>query len=1178
MIQYCHLHSHTQYSLLDGASDISALMAKAKKDGQVAAAITDHGNMFGVFKFVKEANDHGILPIIGCEFYLVENRHIKSFEKSKGEKDVRYHQLLLAKNVKGYQNLSKLCSLGYKEGLYGKYPRIDKELLLQYNEGLIATSCCIGAEIPQTILTGDIQKAEENLKWWLDLFGKEDFYIEIQRHGGLKDVDNSGYSQEDVNQILIGFAKKYDLKVVATNDAHYLDKEDNLPHDILLCINTGARLEDVNRFKFSSSDYYFKTQEEMNVLFRDIPEALENTMDVVSKIEKINLHRDILLPIYPLPPEFNDQNDYLRHLVQEGARKRYPIWTPEIEERLNFELKVIVDSGYAGYFLIVQDFTTEARNMGVSVGPGRGSAAGSLVAYVLGITNIDPVKYNLLFERFLNPERVSMPDIDIDFDDEGRSKVIDYVVQKYGKSQVAQIVTYSTMAAKSSLRDVGRVMDIPLPEVDKVAKTFPNNPNASLANVLAEKDIDSDLKEALTGDEISKANTFRAMSLENNSIGKMIQTASKLEGSIRSTGIHPCGIVITPDDITNYVPTSTAKDSDLQVSQFDISVAEDSGLLKMDFLGLKTLTIVKDAIEIIRDKYNIELDIDAISLEDPKTFELFQRGETIGIFQYESLGMQKHLKDLKPTRFEDLIAMNALYRPGPMPYIHDFIARKNGKQKINYDLPAMEEILKETYGITVYQEQVMLLSQSLGGFSKGDADKLRKAMGKKQKSVLDDLYPKFIKGCQANGHPENIILKIWKDWELFASYAFNKSHSTCYAYLAFQTAYLKSNFPSAFMAAILNNNLNDIGKINIFLEECRRMNIPVLGPDLNESNLKFTVNKNNQIRFGLSGLKGVGEGPIQDIIQVRSQNGNFTDLFNFLERVPLKSFNKRCLEAMVLSGTLDNMAPYARAQYMHPYGDRGETYTESLIRYANTIQSNQNKNQLSLFGEALNTFIDKPVPPKVEEWGQLEKLEREKDVTGIYLSGHPLDDYLLEFKYFINCNLTEIDEKVGHTIKVGGLVTETFHGTNQKGTGYGKITIQDYSGSYQFHLHNENYEANKHLLQKANVLYIEGTNEKGYNSDRLFFKIRAIKLLDTIGKTMTKSVTLKIHMDQMEESFIDLLSSLIKETPGPHKLKFKIQSDDDNSGLDLVSSSLSVNADYKFVNKLSQMQIQYKIN
>jgi DNA polymerase III subunit alpha len=741
VIDFCHLHSHTQYSLLDGASDIKTLMKKAKADGQSAVAITDHGNMFGVFKFVKEAKAQDIKPIIGCEFYVADDRHIKSFEKSRGLKDVRHHQLMLAKNTIGYQNLTKLCSLGYTEGLYSKYPRIDKELILKYHEGLIATSCCIGAEIPQTILTGNLELAEERLRWWLDLFG-EDYYIELQRHRNMNNIDNTGMSQEDVNQVLLGFAKKYNVKTIVTNDAHYVEEEDYAPHDVLLCVNTGSLLDDKERFKFPSSDFYFKTKAEMNTLFGDVKDAIENTMEVASKIENIQLTRDILLPAFPLPSGFDTQELFLRHLAFEGARRKYGTISSVVEARLNFELDVITKSGYSGYFLIVQDFTTVARQMGVSVGPGRGSAAGSCVAYSLGITNIDPIKYDLLFERFLNPERVSMPDIDIDFDDDGREKVINYVIDKYGKNQVAQIVTYGTMAARSSLRDVGRVMNVPLSEVDRVAKIFPSHLSATLEAVLAEKDIDSKLKEVLTSEEKDKAYEFRKMADEKSDIGQMIRTAKKLEGSVRNTGIHACGVIITPDDITNFVPVSTAKDSDLLVSQYDNSVAEEAGLLKMDFLGLKTLTIIRDALENIKERYDTDIDIDAISLEDEETFKLFQRGDMVGIFQYESPGMQKYLRELVPTRFEDLIAMNALYRPGPLQYIPDFIARKNGKQEIKFDLPDMEEYLAETYGITVYQEQVMLLSQKLAGFSKGDADMLRKAMGKKQKAVLDKMFPK----------------------------------------------------------------------------------------------------------------------------------------------------------------------------------------------------------------------------------------------------------------------------------------------------------------------------------------------------------------------------------------------------------------------------------------------------
>lgn len=1177
MVDFCHLHSHTQYSLLDGASDISALMKKAAADGQTAAAITDHGNMFGVFKFVKEARAHGIKPIIGCEFYLTHDRSIKSFEKSRGQKDVRYHQLMLAKNMTGYHNLAKLCSLGYTEGLYGKYPRIDKSLIEKYHEGIIATSCCIGAEIPQTILTGNIELAEQRLKWWLDIFG-EDYYIELQRHRGMENIDGTGMSQEDVNQVLLGFAKKYNLKTIATNDAHYVEKEDYEPHDVLLCINTGSLLEQKDRFIFPSSDFYLKTKAEMNTLFGDVKEAVENTMELASKVDEIELARDILLPAFPLPSGFDSQEVFLRHLSFEGAARRYGTITPKVQERLDFELDVIIKSGYSGYFLIVQDFTGVARKLGVSVGPGRGSAAGSLVAYCLGITNIDPIKYDLLFERFLNPERVSMPDIDIDFDDDGRNKVIDYVIEKYGRNQVAQIVTYGTMAARSSLRDVGRVMDVPLSEVDRIAKIFPSNKAATLEGILADKDIEPSLKEALTSEEKEKAYELRKLAEESSTVGGMIQMAKKIEGSIRNTGIHACGVIITPDDITNFVPVSVAKDSDLLVSQYDNSVAEEAGLLKMDFLGLKTLTIIKDALEIIRERYGQEIDIDNISLEDETTFELFQRGDMVGIFQYESPGMQKYLRDLAPTRFEDLIAMNALYRPGPLQYIPDFIARKNGKQEIKYDLPEMEEYLAETYGITVYQEQVMLLSQKLAGFSKGDADKLRKAMGKKQKSVLDAMYSKFLEGCTANGHPEKIVNKIWTDWEAFASYAFNKSHSTCYAFIAFQTAYLKAHFPAAYMASVLNHNKSDIAKINFFLQETKRMGIDVLGPDINESNIKFAVNSKGQIRFGLSALKGVGEGPIEEIVRERKTKGHFTDPYDLARRLNLRSVNKRCMESLALGGAFDSFGSVNRAQYFETTGEKTDTFIENLLKYGANYQSQKDSNQLSLFGDAMTNYISMPKPPVVPEWNQIEKLEREKEVTGIYISGHPLEDYHLEFRHFINCPLEKADQIQGKLIKLGGMVSETFIGTTQKGTGYARFTIQDFTGSFQISLYNEQFESYKHLITRGQVLYIEGINEKGYNSDRTFFRVKDLKMLDTIGKVMTKSLTIRMTLDQIDEKLVHELEQLCQNSVGPHILKLKVQNEEGDNGVDLISALYKVSADFQFIHAIENLGLVYRIN
>ena len=825
----------------------------------------------------------------------------------------------------------------------------------------------------------------------------------------------------------------------------------------------------------------------------------------------------------------------------------------------------------------MQDFTSVARSIGVSVGPGRGSAAGSCVAYCLGITNIDPIKYDLLFERFLNPERVSMPDIDIDFDDDGRDKVINYVMEKYGKNQVAQIVTYGTMAAKSSLRDVGRVMNIPLSEVDRIAKSFPSHLNATLKAVLAEKDVDPKLKEQLSTDDKEKAMQFRQLAEEKGDIGQMIRTAKQLEGSVRNTGIHACGVIITPGDITDYIPVSLAKDSELLVSQYDNSVAEEAGLLKMDFLGLKTLTIIKDAIEIIEEKYSDTIDIDNISLEDEKTFELFQNAEMAGIFQFESIGMQKYLKDLAPTNFEQLIAMVALYRPGPLQYLPNFIARKHGQEKTVYDLPEMEEYLQETYGITVYQEQVMLLSQKLAGFSKGEADVLRKAMGKKQKAELDKMFPKFLEGCKNHGHDEEIAKKIWSDWEAFASYAFNKSHATCYAYIAFQTAFLKAHYPAAYMAAVLNHNKNDISKIDFYLQDTKRMGIKVLGPDINESNSKFTVNSKGQIRFGLSALKGVGEGPVDEIVNQRRQKGPFQDVYDMMRRLNLRAVNKKCMDSLVLGGAFDSFENIYRAQYFEP-DDKNDTFIESLLRYGANFQAQRDSNQLSLFGDSMTNYIETPKPSNVPEWNLIDKLEKEKEVTGIYISGHPLDDYHLEFKNFINCSLDKVDDVIGSTLKLGGIVTDVVHAVNQKGNGYGRFTIQDFVGSTTLSVFNEQYLNFKHLLEKGNVIYVEGMNEKGYNSDRYFFRVKNIKMLDTVGTMLTKSITLKLSLDQITEVIAQKIETLCISHPGPHGFKIKLVDADLDIELDLLSSSHKVKVDNELVNELSNLQIPYKIN
>ncbi|WP_236976232.1 DNA polymerase III subunit alpha [Membranihabitans maritimus] len=1140
MPDFMHLHCHTQFSLLDGASKIDLMMDKALQDGQKGVALTDHGNMFGAFKFVSEAEKRGIKPIIGCEFYLVDDRHRKSFSRKKGEKDKRFHQLLLAKNAQGYRNLSMLCSLGFMEGLYNDFPRIDRELLVKYHEGVIATSCCIGAEIPQTILSGDLEKAEELLKWWLDLFG-EDYYIELQRHRGLENIDGIGMSQEDVNQELIRLARKYNVKIISTNDSHYVEEEDWKAHDILLCINTGNKAEEESRFKFPSSDFFFKTKGEMEKLFGDIPESMDNTLEIYDKVEPLKLARDILLPAFPVPSQFSNQEDYLRHLTYEGAKIRYKELNEIVRERLDFELSVINGSGYAGYFLIVQDFTSTARNLGVSVGPGRGSAAGSAVAYCLGITNVDPVKYDLLFERFLNPERISMPDIDIDFDDEGRNKVIDYVVDKYGRNQVAQIITYGSMAAKMSIRDVGRVLDVPLHEVNIISKSYPSHPKASLERVLKEGKIDGKISGDLSPDDLEKAKKIRELAAEDSVIGEMLRTAKNLEGSVRNTGIHACGVIITPSDIREFVPVSVAKDSDLLVTQFDNSVVENAGLLKMDFLGLKTLTIIKDAIRLVEKNRGVKIDPDEIPLDDELTYEkIFQKGRTVGVFQYESPGMQKNLKLLEPNKFGDLIAMNALYRPGPMQYIPNFVERKHGREEIAYDLPEMEEYLAETYGITVYQEQVMLLSQKLAGFTKGQADMLRKGMGKKKKKIIDELLPKFLEGGIANGHPKKVLEKIWKDWEAFASYAFNKSHSTCYAIVAFQTAYLKAHYPAEFMAAVLMHNYSDITKLEFFLKECRAMGIKVLGPDVNESALNFDVDENGNIRIGLFGLKGVGESAARSLVDERQANGKFQNIEDFIKRINLRTVNKKSIENLVYGGALDTFSEIDRSQYFES-SDKYETFIEHLVRYGNMFRDAKNSMENSLFGFESTVTLQAPEPPNAEPWQLMYKLDKEKEIVGIYASGHPLDQVSQLLKELTDCDLKMMEEymSAGRRFKIGGLVTASRSGISKRGLDYCVFTIQDFSGSYEFFVGGKTFLNNKGLFETGNFLHLT-VSFKTTRSGELRHSIETVDLLREVASNSIKGVQLFVPIDEVNEVYVHEIQSLIDTYTGQQKVKLTV--------------------------------------
>ncbi len=1179
MPEFCHLHCHTQYSLLDGASEIGVMMDKAVADGQKGVALTDHGNMFGAFKFVAEADKRGIKPLIGCEFYLVEDRHVKSFSRARGEKDKRYHQLMIAKNQTGYHNLAKLCSLGYIDGLYGKFPRIDKELLVQYSEGVIATSCCIGAEIPQLIMQGKDEEAEVALKWWLNVFG-DDYYIELQRHRGLEDIDGLGISQEDINQKLLILARKHNVKVICTNDSHYVEEEDFMPHDILLCVNTGSLKDDTSRFKFPSSDFYFKSQNEMSRLFQDVPESVANTMEIFDKVEHLKLTQDVLLPNFPMPPGFATQDDYLRHLTYEGARRRYGEINEIVRERLDFELSVIKASGYPGYFLIVQDFTDAARKMGVSVGPGRGSAAGSAVAYCTRITNIDPIKYDLLFERFLNPERVSMPDIDIDFDDVGRQKVIDYVIDKYGQSQVAQIITYGTMAAKSSLRDVGRVMDVPLSEVDRIAKSFPQQLGATLHHVLHDGDIHPKLKGKLNSEDADRAYAFRDLAQGDDQIGELIRTAKKLEGSIRNTGVHACGVVITPTPVTEHVPVTADKETGMYISQFDNSVAEIAGLLKMDFLGLKTLTIIKDALRMVSENYPEVgmIDIDEIPLDDEKTYALFQRGETNGIFQYESGGMQKHMKNLKPTTFDDLIAMNALYRPGPLEYIPEFIERKHGRSPIVYTLDAEEEYLKETFGIYVYQEQIMLLSQKIANFSKGQADVLRKAMGKKQKAVLDKMYPTFIEGGQSNGHDEEKLGKIWKDWEAFASYAFNKSHSTCYAFVAYQTAYLKAHYPAEYMAAVLTHNKSDITKLTFFLKECKRMGVTVLGPSVNESQADFSVNQDGAIRIGMTALRGVGEGPVESILNART-DGPFTDLFDMLLRVEAGTVNKRVLEALVDGGGFDCFPDIHRAQYYAPT-PKFDSYLEDAVKTATGTIARQAEAAASLFAEAQEEIrVEPPTPPEAREWTLPIKLGREKEVTGIYVSGHPLDGYRLEIDNYVTCSLGELSpEKYGKmTVKLAGMVSSARHMVSKNGNGWGIFELSDFDDAIEFKLFRDDYENYRHVLNQGKAVFVKANYKKSWNSDELELNVLEIKILEGLGREMTEAIILKLPLPQLTPELVVKLDDVCQQYRGQQKLRMVFYDPDERTTLKMYSRDRLVDADTEFIDAIDRLGITYQV-
>jgi DNA polymerase-3 subunit alpha len=1148
--------------VLDGASAIPDLLETAKADNQKALAITDHGNMYGAQEFLKKAKEAKIKPIIGCEVYVARNSR---FDKNGKEDQGGKHLILLAKNKTGYHNLIKLVSMGFIEGFYTR-PRIDKTILFQYKEGLIVSSACIGGEIPKLIRSGDMEGAERVALEFKEQFG-DDFYLEIQRHPNNDPYTIRVYQEQTVsNEGIIQLSKKLGIKIIATNDVHFVHKEDADAHDRLICINTGAKLSDVNRMRYTKQEW-LKTQSEMQELFADIPEAITNTEEIENKIEEYSINSEAIMPQFPIPEEFENEDDYLRHLTYEGAKKRYPEINSELTERIDFELNTIKNMKFPGYFLIVQDFIAEARKMGVTVGPGRGSAAGSAVAYCLKITDIDPIKYNLLFERFLNPDRISMPDIDIDFDDDGRAEVLKYVENKYGKEKVAHIITFSTMAAKLAIKDVARVQELPLSEADRLSKLVPEGQKVNLS--IAFKEVPELEKELHSDNELIKST---------------LKYAKILEGSIRNTGVHACGIIIGRDELTQYVPLCISKDKEtneeFRVTQYEGSEIEDIGLLKMDFLGLKTLSIIKEALDNIKLRHNIDLAINEIPIDDEKTYELYSKGETIGTFQFESDGMRKWLKQLKPDKFEDLIAMNALYRPGPMKYIPDFSARKHGEVAITYDIAEQSEYLDDTYGVTVYQEQVMLLSQSLAGFTKGEADSLRKAMGKKQRTVMDKMKEQFIEGGKAKGHNVEKLRKIWTDWEAFAEYAFNRAHSTCYSHVAYQTAYLKAHYPAEYMAAVLSRNLSNISEITKFMDECRRMGINVLGPDINESYHKFTVNVKGDIRFGLAAIKNVGTGAVENIIAVRHAEGAYKDICNFVERVNLSSVNKRSIESLAMAGAFDNLN--IKREQLMAVNSKGEAVLDMLIRYGGKVQTDTMLNVNSLFMGDNAVQVSKPEIPTVESWSRIDILKREKELTGIFLSSHPLDDYKFEMEKIVShsiSNLSDLIHLKDRDFTLGGFVTLTKDNIDKNGKPWGLFTLEDYTGTYDFRLYGKDYENFMKFMQTGYFLLVKATVQERYkNPGELEVKVKQINLLGNVRDGL-KHFTVNIPVSDMSQDFAEEIANTVKNNTG--KIEFRIRfviDSQKNIFVDLFSRKYRIGITSEILNFVKNNGLDYFVN
>ena len=1206
MGQFTHLHVHTQYSILDGAAAIKPLLKRAKELGMTALAITDHGNMYGVKEFHDAAEKEGIKPILGCEVYVAGGSR---FDKS-GKDDRGDHLILLAKNLEGYHNLSKIVSYAFTEGFYYR-PRVDKELLRLYHDGIICCSACLGGELPQAIMRGDMQEARRVVEEFVSIFG-EDYYLELQLHqSGIPRIDEQVYeNQKKVNAALLQLAAEYGVKYICSNDVHFIMADDAPAHDRLICLNTGRDLDDPNRMRYTWQEY-LKSEEEMAALFPDHPEALATTAEIAGKVEEYSLEHKPLMPNFPIPddfdvpldqlketfrkkikdeavlaeidrctdsldevvgrhPELSDQLTiakqfrYLEHLTYKGAERRYGTLSDAVRKRIEYELSTIEWMGFPGYFLIVWDFIRAAREMGVSVGPGRGSAAGSVVAYSLSITNIDPMKYDLLFERFLNPDRISLPDVDVDFDEDGRADVLHYVVEKYGSKRVAQIVTFGTMAPKAAIKDVARVQKLPLSESNRISKLVPEKPGTTFAK--AYKEVPELVKEKES---------------DNPLIRDTMKYAEKLEGSVRQTGVHACGVIIGQDDLEKFAPMAIAKDAELNVVQYEGKLVESVGLIKMDFLGLKTLSIIKDALENIESTTGSRPDIDAIPLDDPLTYDLYSRGETTGLFQFESPGMKKHLRNLKPNRFEDLIAMNALYRPGPMEYIPNFIARKHGLEPVTYEIPDMEEYLKDTYGITVYQEQVMLLSQKLAGFTGGEADTLRKAMGKKKRDVLDKMKPKFIEGAKKNGHDPKICEKIWGDWEAFASYAFNKSHSTCYAYVSYQTAYLKAHYPAEFMAALLSRNLSDIKKISFFMDECKRMGLSVLGPDVNHSKIRFSVDEGGNVRFGLAAIKGVGESAVQNIIDTRKEGGPFKSVYDFVERVNLQTVNKKTLENLVLGGAFDAISDLPRSAYL-ARDEHDGTLLDALVRYGNRVQSEKNNVQQSLFGGITEeSSVQKPEPPQYTPWTKLETLNRERDVIGIYLSSHPLDDFSLIIKHYCTCSLgdlADLPSMNGRDFVAAGMVTSVMHLTTKTGKPYGRFTIEDYNGSHEFVLFSKDYENFRRFLFEGYYLLIKGkVAPRIYNPNELETRITSIMMLAEAQETLMKEVTVSVPVDELTEELVGRLSAAAKENRGQVILRFKVYDPAAEVAVNLYSKSVKVALTGDLIRTFDDYSLRYTL-